>query len=364
MPLVAALTLSAALYTACGGDDDDGSPGTGGAVGSDAGAAGAGLNGQGGTEASRGGAESSAGAAGGGGAAAGGAAQGDGGASLGPGGASHNAGGVLQSAGGRLQSVGGAAANEGGAQQANGGAVQNEGGAASVAGAGGAASCEGELIAGECVVLPPVVRVQSAKRTAGTGVASDVVKFAANTQAGNVLMLSVGVIWTGTVQSITVPTGFTLVEQRNNTVGTAQHETAALYIAQSAPVLPAATGVTVSLGGTADSRLYLILGEYSGLQSSGALDQKASSSGSSGPTPGTTPLTTADNELWLVVNMSRGGAGHSTPSEGFSFTETATTGAGSFSVMERIVTERGAATASVTGSGDFASLIATFRRGL
>jgi len=362
LPLAAALTLSAALYTACGDDDDDGSPGTGGAVGTDAGAAGAGLNGQAGTESSGGGVEGVAGA-GGVGASTGGAIPSDGGSSQGPGGAPQNTGGEIQSAGGRSQSSGGAA-SEGGATQSNGGAPQSDGGVASVAGAGGAGSCEGELIAGECVVLPPVVRVQTAKRTAGTGVASDVVKFAADTQAGNFLMLSVGVVWTGTVQTITVPTGFTLVEQRNNTVGTSQHETAALYIAQSAPVLPAATGVTVSLGGAADARLYLILAEYAGLQSSGALDQKASSSGTSDPTPGTTPTTTADHELWVVVNLSRGGVAHTNPTEGFAFVETSMSGAGSFSVLQRIVTERGAATANVSGSGDFASIIATFRRRL
>jgi hypothetical protein len=60
--------------------------------------------------------------------------------------------------------------------------------------------------------------------------------------------------------------------------------------------------------------------------------------------------------------MSRGGAGHSDPTGDFAFVETFATGAGSFSYAERLVTQRGLATTSVTGSGDYASVIATLRR--
>ena len=93
------------------------------------------------------------------------------------------------------------------------------------------------------------------------------------------------------------------------------------------------------------------------------LDRVASYSSSGAPTSGTTLATTADNELWLVVTMSRGGGGHTDPTDGFTIAESLMTGAGSFSLLERVVTESGPASAGLSGSGDYASVIATLRRG-
>jgi hypothetical protein len=64
----------------------------------------------------------------------------------------------------------------------------------------------------------------------------------------------------------------------------------------------------------------------------------------------------------VVLTMSRGGGGHTLPSDGFEITSFKNTGAGSFSIMEKLVQERGVATASLSASGDYAAVIATLRR--
>jgi hypothetical protein len=187
-----------------------------------------------------------------------------------------------------------------------------------------------------------------------------VVKLSTDSQAGNLLVLSVGVVWSGTNTTITVPPAFTLLHRRDNTVGTA-HESAALYLAEGAAPLPAATGVTVSLG-EANARLYLALAEYAGFRPSGVFDQVASEAGSGAASTGTTPQTTANDELWVAVIMSRGGGGHTSPSNGFTFLQTVATGAGTFSFADQLISTRGAATSGVTSSGDYAAIVATLRR--
>jgi len=216
----------------------------------------------------------------------------------------------------------------------------------------------GELVNGAC--RPAFARAQSAKQTAGKASASDVVKLAADSHAGNLLLLSVGVVWSAASTTITVPPAFTLVERRDNSVGAA-HESAALYLAEGAASLPAATGVTVSVG-EANARLYLGLAEYSGFRESGVLDQVASSSGTGTPSTGSTAQTTADDELWFMLVISRGGGGHTDPSNGFTFLQTVATGAGTFSFSDQLVTTRGMASSGVTGSGDYAAIMATLRR--
>lgn len=292
----------------------------------------------------------------------GGAGEAQGGADTsGEGGSPADAGGA-KSSGGTSGGAGDADAGEppetnGGAPSASGGAPQ--GGAA---GAGGEAPvpCAGEVIAGECFEVP-LERVQIATRSAGTAATTDTVKLVEDTSPGNTLLLSVGVIWSGTSQLITVPAGFVLVERADNTTGASSHESAALYLAENAPTLAASAGVTVTVA-DAQSRLYLGLTEYAGLRSTGALDRSASQSGSGSPSSGSTAQTTSAAQLWVVVTMSRGGGGHSLPTNGFEIADFKNTGAGSFSMMEKVVGARGVATASLTGSGDYAAVIATLRR--
>jgi hypothetical protein len=186
------------------------------------------------------------------------------------------------------------------------------------------------------------------------------VKLSADSKSGSLLVLGVGVIWNAAAQTITVPPGFTLIERRDNSTTTA-HETAALYVSENALALAAATGVTVTVADS-QARQYLVLAEYAGLLSSGALDQKASQAGTGEHSTGTTAITTMDNELWLAITASRGGFAHTAPTNGFAFVQQMTTGAGAFSLTTRQVTERGTATTSVTGSGDYAAVVATFRR--
>jgi hypothetical protein len=243
-----------------------------------------------------------------------------------------------------------------------GGASSSDGGAPpeGAAGSEGTVPCVGEVIDDECFETA-FARVQSATQSLGSGATTDTVKLLQDTVAGNTLLLSVGVIWNGTAQPITAPAGFTLIERADNTTGTSTHESAALYLAESAPALAAATGATVTVG-DAQARIYLGLAEYAGLRASGVLDRSASASGSGSPTPGTTAQTTAAAELWVVVTVSRGGGGHSAPTNGFEIASFKNTGAGSFSMLEKLVQARGAATASLSGSGDYASVIATLRR--
>jgi hypothetical protein len=318
--LISLLALGALLPSACGDDDDDSAPGTGGDDGQ------AGMDAIGGVDATAGGR------------ASGGAAAGDS--------SSADAGELGTSFGG----VGGSASGgAGGTQQGD------------SAGSGGEAAtpCTGELVGGECVA--PFSRVQGATRTAGTAATTDTVKVVADTTAGNTLLLGVGLVWNGVAQTITVPDGFTLIERKDNTTGTTTHESAALYIAESAPVLPAATGVTVTVA-DAQARLFLLLVEYAGLRASGVVDRISSAAGSGAPTTGTTAATTANAELWVALTMSRGGGGHSAPTDGFTMTDEKTTGAGTFSLLEKLVDVSGPATASLTGSGDYASVLATLKR--
>ncbi|MGC4063271.1 MAG: hypothetical protein QM784_01185 [Polyangiaceae bacterium] len=307
--------------------------------------------------------------------AQGGATQSVGGATQAQGGATQSVGGATQAQGGATQSVGGATQAQGGATQSVGGATQAQGGATqsvggtgqggSSNGVGGASGtstepCVGEESGGVCIALAPLTLVQSAKRTAGTAAPTDVVKLSADSKSGSLLVLGVGVIWNAAAQTITVPSGFTLVERRDNTSGTAQ-ETAALYIAEGAQSLAASTGVTVTVADSS-ARQYLVLAEYAGLLATNALDQKASQAGSSMLSTGTTAMTTMSNELWLAIVASRGGNAHQNPTNGFAFVQQMTTGAGAFSLIARQATERGLATSGVTGSGDYASVVATFRR--
>jgi hypothetical protein len=203
--------------------------------------------------------------------------------------------------------------------------------------------------------------VQGATRTAGTAATTDTVKLGAATAAGNTLLLGVGVVWNGVAQTITVPDGFTLIERKDNVTGAGSHESAALYLAQSAPVLAAAMGVTATVA-DAQARLFLLLVEYAGLRASGVVDRVSSAAGSGAPMTGTTAATTANAELWVALTMSRGGGGHSAPTDGFTMTEEKKTGAGSFSLLEKLVEARGPATTSLTGSGDYASVLATLKR--
>lgn len=248
--------------------------------------------------------------------------------------------------------------------ETNGGATGSDGGApqAGATGSGGEPTqpCAGELIDGECFETA-FARVQSATQSAGMAVTMDTVKLMSDTVAGNTLLLSVGVIWNGASQTITLPAGFTLVERSDNTTGATSHESAALYLAENAPTLTAATGVTVAVGDP-QARLFLGLVEYAGLRASGVLDRKASATGTGSPSPGTTTQTTAAAELWVVLTMSRGGGGHTEPTNDFEIKDFKNTGAGSFSIMEKLVQARGAATAGLSGSGDYASVIATLRR--
>jgi hypothetical protein len=356
--VVVLIAASILLHAACGDDDETESDASGGVAGSGAG------NGK--TSGTSGVAGQSQGGARGGSTGtpdAGISGQSRGGTAQTEGGSGPTEGGTTQTEGGSSPTEGGTTQTEGGSSPTEGGTTQTEGGTPSAAGAGGGIGepCEGEVVDGECISLAPFQRVQSAKRTAGTAATSDVVTLAANTRNGNLLVLGVGVVWSTTVNTVTVPAGFTLVEQRNNTTGPSAHETAALYLWESAPALPAATGATVSVGDS-QARLYLVLTEYAGLRATGALDQKASQAGTGTPSPGTTAQTSMANELWLMLAVSRGGSGHSAPSNGFALVQTLATGAGSFSFSERLVTERGMATSSVVASGDYAAIIATLRR--
>ena len=125
--------------------------------------------------------------------------------------------------------------------------------------------------------------------------------------------------------------------------------------------MPAASGVTVTLGAT-DARLYLALAEYAGFRASGVLDQVAFQVGSGAVSTGSTPQTTAADELWVAVVMSRGGGGHTAPSNGFTSLQSVATGAGTFSFLDQLVSTRGTATAGLTSSGDYAAIVATLRR--
>jgi hypothetical protein len=354
------VAMTVGLHTACG-DDEGSAPSqsTGGNGGSQTGGSDSKAGQGGGTPALGGSAGGGARAAGGREAMAGAGAPSEAGATEGA--AAHSGGGAPQAEGGAGQ--GGSQPSEGGTAPAAGGANEaGLGGAGNAGGAGGAGGepCAGEIVADECVLPHPVRRVQSAKRTAGTGAASDVVKLPAATTSGNFLVLGVGIVWSGTAQAVAAPAGFTLVEQRDNTTGTSQHESAAFYIAENAPALPAATGVTVSTG-IADTRIFLALAEYAGLSMSSALDQQASQVGSGSLSSGATAQTSADDELWLALTLSRGGGGHSNPTNGFATVEMLTTGAGSFSFTEYFARQRGVASSSLTGGGDFAAVIATFR---
>lgn len=219
----------------------------------------------------------------------------------------------------------------------------------------------GDVIDGVC--RPSYARVQHEERTAGSGASSDTVRLAADTQAGNLLVLAVGVLWDGTVKPLTVPAGWTLVEQRDNATGAGSHETVALYVYENAPTLVAATGVTVA-NGDADARMYLMLVEYAGFRPAGVVDQKISQAGSGNPiSPGTTAMTTSDREVWLSFAVSRSGVTHSAPTDDFALVDTLTTGAGAFSLGERVVSTTGAATLSLQGSGaDWAAGLVTLRR--
>ena len=323
--LAAVVAASVLLHVGCG--DDGGAPaGAGGADDSEAGASssgGDGTAGQGG---------SAVGASGGNGAAPSGAG-----------------------AGGSAQGGDPAVGHAGETTQGEGGATATAG-----TGAGGAPEpCAGELLDGQC--FAPFALVQSNSSATGSGASSSSVKLAGALGSGNTVLLAVGIIWNGAAQAITVPAQFTLVERKDNTVGAASHESAALYIAESAAVVPALSDVTVTVP-DAQSRLYLGLAEYSGLRESGVVDQKASQSGSSSATPGTTAETDSNQELWVVLTMSRGGVDHTAPTENFAFIEAKKTGAGSFSLMHKLVNQRGPATTTLTSSGDFASVIATLRR--
>lgn len=219
----------------------------------------------------------------------------------------------------------------------------------------------GDVIEGVC--RPSYARVQYEKRTAGSGASTDTVKLAADTQAGNLLVLAVGVLWDGTVKPLTVPAGWTLVEQRDNATGAGSHETVAVYVYESAPPLVAATGVTVE-NGDANARMYLVLVEYAGFRPAGVVDQKISQAGSGNPiSPGTTAMTTSDREVWLSFAVSRSGVAHSAPTDDFELVATLTTGAGAFSLGERVASATGAATLSLQASGgDWAAALVALRR--
>lgn len=251
---------------------------------------------------------------------------------------------------------------EPGAGQA-GATTHGEGGATPTAGAGAGGEptepCTGEVLDGQC--FPLFELVQSNVSATGSAASSSSVKLSAALGSGSTLLLAVGIIWNGVAKTITVPADFTLVERRDNAVGASSHESAALYVVESAAVVPALSEVTVAVD-DAQSRLFLALAEYSGLRASDVLDKTASQAGSSMASPGTTVQTAFNQELWVVLTMSRGGIDHTAPTENFAFVEATKTGAGSFSLMQKLVSQRGLATTSLTSSGDYASVIATLRR--
>lgn len=240
--------------------------------------------------------------------------------------------------------------------------TQGAGGAEPTAGsgAGGAAEpCAGELLDGQC--FAPFMLVQSNVSATGSGASSSSVKLGSALSSGSTLLLAVGIIWQGAAKTITVPAAFTLVERKDNAVGASSHESAASYLVESAAVVPALSEAVVTVD-DAQARLFLALAEYSGLKASGVVDQKASQAGTSMASPGTTAQTSSNQQLWVVVTMSRGGVDHTAPTEDFAFIQATKTGAGSFSLMQKLVSQRGLATTSLTSSGDYASVIATLRR--
>lgn len=321
--LAAVVTASVLLHVGCG-DDGVAPTGAGGADDS-GGASSAGGDGSAGQDRDAAGAS-----AGGGDSAAGG-----------QGGNGRGGDGLSGHAGDRTQGSGGAEPTTGGA-------------------AGGAAEpCAGELLDGQC--FAPFALVQSNVSATGSGASSSSVKLASALSSGSTLLLAVGIIWQGTAKTITVPAGFTLVERRDNAVGASSHESAVFYLAESAAVVPALSEAVVTVD-DAQARLYLALAEYAGLKASGVVDQKASQAGTSMASPGTTAQTASNQELWVVATMSRGGVDHTAPTENFAFIQATKTGAGSFSLMQKLVSQRGLATTSLTSSGDYASVIATLRR--
>jgi hypothetical protein len=228
-------------------------------------------------------------------------------------------------------------------------------------GAGGATSeepCEGEVVAGEC--LPLFSLAQSNSFATGSAASSAAVTLPNAVTAGNTLLLGVGVIWNGVAKTITVPAAFSVVERRDNDVGAMSHESVVLYLAANAAA-PAQSQVTVGVDDPS-ARIYLAIVEYAGLSASELVDQKVSQSGTSDASPGVTPETSDPNELWVVVTQSRGGIEHKNPTNGFEHVEAKMTGAGSFSFMQKLVSQRAAATTSLTSSGDYASLLVTLRR--
>lgn len=213
-------------------------------------------------------------------------------------------------------------------------------------------------------VQAAAVRVQT-ETCNNTGATSISCGMASTPINGNALIAIIGTRGTSDnrVSSIT-QTGATWTRQaqRSNASGVTTEVWAAFNVSG------ASTTVTVNLA--ASLKASAIIVEYSGLATSGSLDQTATNSGSSSaPSTGTTATTSQADELWIggIANINT--STYSAPTNSFTEVAEAASGGGASSTrnnavfLERIVAATGTAStgATLSGTQQWAGVVATFR---
>jgi len=188
--------------------------------------------------------------------------------------------------------------------------------------------------------LPPatIERVQQASETTSAGATSLTLAWHAPTEEGNLLVLAAHVWWNSTVGAIGVPPGWTLAERADGggfPPGVRPGRVSvALYYREGAPSQSGAVTVTAL---DPEDRIKMVLAEYRGVRSVGSLDQRAKSTGPSGPPQtGMTAPTTQPDELWLGAVTNAAGLHQCDPTNGFVQVAMPTSGASTLGVYERV----------------------------
>lgn len=193
-----------------------------------------------------------------------------------------------------------------------------------------------------------ITRVQGNKK--GTSTTNSIVLTLDSTPAaGNLLIAVIGNVSTGSLRTVTgiTQTNVAWTLQKANNYGNAYNaEIWAGVVSASA-----GTSITVALTGNADYGAVVNVCEYSGLLTTGYLDQTGEADDASSPfSTGTTGTTTQAEELWIgAITVYHGTVpDQSSPTNSFSLLDGAKYTYMSSGYLEKIVSSTGTAEVSVT----------------
>ena len=211
------------------------------------------------------------------------------------------------------------------------------------------------------IIYSAITRVQGNARGTTSSGSSISVTMASTPIVGNLIIVVIGTTTTTSIGYSVVSgitqTGVTWTQQSQGEVQAAS----IWYVNSEIWVGVVGSGASNSITITLSQPSYAVadVSEYSGLATSGFLDQKAASAGWNSGSTGVTALTSQANELWIGGVTAYNYGALAVSSNGFTFLDGAWYNPVAIGYLEKIVSNTGSAGSSVTGAT--IGCIATFK---